>query len=144
MSLDTRQRVGYNSESWLGTYSKEEGSTFLSMRPPTPKSGFESAPSSTLREKVLRLPFDTAVIWGAVIPAKAGIHTANLRKCAVGGLGSRFRGNDFLHRPTRKINFPLMTSIPFFGQNAASGVEMKVRDSSKLDEQCGYVIENKW
>jgi hypothetical protein len=30
----------------------------------------------------------------AVIPAKAGIHSANLRKCAVDGLDSRFRGND--------------------------------------------------
>jgi hypothetical protein len=31
----------------------------------------------------------------AVIPAKAGIHSANLRKCAVYGLDSRFRGNDW-------------------------------------------------
>jgi hypothetical protein len=30
----------------------------------------------------------------AVIPAKAGIHLANLQKCARGGLDSRFRGND--------------------------------------------------
>ena len=30
----------------------------------------------------------------AVIPAKAGIHSENLRKCAVNGLDSRFRGND--------------------------------------------------
>jgi hypothetical protein len=30
----------------------------------------------------------------AVIPAKAGIHSANLRKCAVEGLDSRFRRND--------------------------------------------------
>jgi hypothetical protein len=30
----------------------------------------------------------------AVIPAKAGIHSANLRKCLVEGLDSRFRGND--------------------------------------------------
>jgi len=34
------------------------------------------------------------VIWSAVIPAKAGIHSANLRKSAVHGLDSRFRGND--------------------------------------------------
>jgi len=34
------------------------------------------------------------VIWSAVIPAKAGIHSANLWKCAVAGLDSRFRGND--------------------------------------------------
>jgi hypothetical protein len=46
------------------------------------------------------------VIWDGitfetpVIPAKAGIHSANLRKCAVEGLGSRFRGNDCgLQRP---------------------------------------------
>jgi hypothetical protein len=30
----------------------------------------------------------------AVIPAKAGIYPANLRKCPGGGLDSRFRGND--------------------------------------------------
>jgi len=35
------------------------------------------------------------VIWSAVIPAKAGIHSTNLRKCAVEGLDSRFRGNDW-------------------------------------------------
>jgi hypothetical protein len=29
-----------------------------------------------------------------VIPAKAGIYSANLWKCAVVGLDSRFRGND--------------------------------------------------
>ena len=34
------------------------------------------------------------VIWSAVIPAKAGIHYANLWKCTVVGLDSRFRGND--------------------------------------------------
>jgi hypothetical protein len=31
----------------------------------------------------------------AVIPAKAGIHSANLRKSVVDGLDSRFRGNDW-------------------------------------------------
>jgi len=31
----------------------------------------------------------------AVIPAKAGIHSANLRSCAVYKLDSRFRGNDW-------------------------------------------------
>jgi len=38
--------------------------------------------------------------WGSqfdVIPAKAGIHFANLQKCGVHVLGSRFRGNDLLH-----------------------------------------------
>ena len=30
----------------------------------------------------------------AVIPAKAGIHSANLRKYAANQLDSRFRGND--------------------------------------------------
>ena len=34
------------------------------------------------------------VIWSAVIPAKAGIYSANLRKCAADKLDSRFRGND--------------------------------------------------
>ena len=36
-------------------------------------------------------------IWAfqaAVIPAKPGIYSANLRKCVVDGLDSRFRGND--------------------------------------------------
>ena len=31
----------------------------------------------------------------AVIPAKAGIHSASLRKCALDELDSRFRGNDW-------------------------------------------------
>jgi hypothetical protein len=31
----------------------------------------------------------------AVIPAKAGIHSAGFRKCALDGLDSRFRGNDW-------------------------------------------------
>jgi hypothetical protein len=31
----------------------------------------------------------------AVIPAKAEIHSANLREYAVHGLDSRFRGNDY-------------------------------------------------
>jgi len=34
-------------------------------------------------------------LQGAVIPAKAGIHSANPRKSAVCGLDSRFRGNDW-------------------------------------------------
>jgi hypothetical protein len=38
---------------------------------------------------------ETLVLQTAVIPAKAGIHSANLRKCAVHGLDSRFRGNDW-------------------------------------------------
>ena len=47
-----------------------------------------------------------ATAWAplvAVIPAKAGIHAANLRKCAVEGLDSRFRGNDlcFEREPMR-------------------------------------------
>jgi len=36
-------------------------------------------------------------VWAlraAVIPAKVGIYSANLRGCAVDGLDSRFRGND--------------------------------------------------
>jgi len=47
-----------------------------------------------------RLPFgrgvicETGALQAAVIPAKAGIHSANLGKCAVHGLDSRFRGND--------------------------------------------------
>jgi hypothetical protein len=37
---------------------------------------------------------ETRAFEVAVIPAKAGIHSANLRKCAIHGLDSRFRGND--------------------------------------------------
>ena len=37
---------------------------------------------------------ETRALQAAVIPAKAGIHSANFRKCAVHGLDSRFRGND--------------------------------------------------
>ena len=54
---------------------------------------------------------ETWALEAAVIPAKAGIYSANLRKFAVDGLDSRFRGNDCLHRAARKINFPQMTSI---------------------------------
>ena len=69
----------------------------------------------------------SGVIWSAVIPAKAGIHAATmaLPLCTspsglelLGSnesnlpLDSRFRGNDCLHRPARKINFPQMTPVP--------------------------------
>ena len=37
---------------------------------------------------------ETWALQAAVIPAKAGIYSANLRKCADDGLDSRFRGND--------------------------------------------------
>jgi hypothetical protein len=37
---------------------------------------------------------ETGALQAAVIPAKAGIHSADLGKCAVHGLDSRFRGND--------------------------------------------------
>ena len=37
---------------------------------------------------------ETWALQTAVIPAKAGIYSANLRTCAVDGLDSRFRGND--------------------------------------------------
>jgi hypothetical protein len=36
-----------------------------------------------------------------------------------------------------------MTSVPSFGQDVGSGVEMKKRDSSKLGERSGNVYENK-
>jgi len=72
------------------------------------------------------------VIWNGdpleppVIPAKAGIHAATmaLPLCTspsgvelLGSdesklpLDSRFRGNDCLHGPAGKINFPQMTSV---------------------------------
>ena len=37
---------------------------------------------------------ETWALEAAVIPAKAGIYSANLPQCAVDGLDSRFRGND--------------------------------------------------
>jgi hypothetical protein len=37
---------------------------------------------------------ETWALQAVVIPAKAGIYSANLRKCAVDELNSRFRGND--------------------------------------------------
>jgi len=37
-----------------------------------------------------RMDFETHVI-----PAKAGIHSAKARECAIDGLDSRFRGNDW-------------------------------------------------
>ena len=37
----------------------------------------------------------TSALGVAVIPAKAGIHPANLWRCAVHRLDSRFRGNDW-------------------------------------------------
>jgi hypothetical protein len=37
---------------------------------------------------------ETWALQAAVIPAKAGIYSTNLRKCAVDGMDSRFRGND--------------------------------------------------
>jgi hypothetical protein len=43
------------------------------------------------------LPKPIRAMWhlrDLVIPAKAGIYPANLWKCAVVGLDSRFRGND--------------------------------------------------
>ena len=100
----------------------------------------------------------TGGIWSAVIPAKAGIHAATmaLPLCTspsgielLGSnesnlpLDSRFRGNDCLHRPARKINFPQMTSLPSFGQDVVSDVEMKERDCSKFEERRGNVYENK-
>ena len=43
--------------------------------------------------------YETWVLQASVIPAKAGIYSANLRKCPVDGLDSRFGGND--RRPER-------------------------------------------
>src|SRR5208337_1600085 len=71
-----------------------------------PKSRFGSAPISTKRGRVSRLPLVTAIIPSAVIPAKAGVHSANRRKCAMDGLDSRFRGNDFLHSPPTENQLP--------------------------------------
>ncbi|MGD0010023.1 MAG: lysylphosphatidylglycerol synthase transmembrane domain-containing protein [Terriglobia bacterium] len=48
----------------------------------------------TTRRRGTGVICETWALEAAVIPAKAGIYSANLRKCAVDGLDSRFRGND--------------------------------------------------
>jgi hypothetical protein len=50
----------------------------------------------------LALICETWALEVAVIPAKAGIHFANLRKCAVVALDSRFRGNDWRFDQSRR------------------------------------------
>ena len=89
------------------------------MRHPTPKSSFESAPSSTKSGRIPRLPLGTGVIWGAVIPVPP-----------------RRDGNDW-----RFERHPVPNDTTT--QNVGSSVEMKERDSSKLDERRGDVYENK-
>ena len=115
------------------------------MRHPMPKFSYESAPSSTKRGKIPRLPVGTGFIWSAVIPAKAGIYSANLRKCAVDcGVYSRspafaedkLRGND-----RRFERHPVPNDATT--QDVGTGVGMKERDFSKFGERRGNVYENK-
>jgi hypothetical protein len=51
----------------------------------------------------------------AVIPAKAGIHSEDLRKCAVDRLDSRFRGNDrsFQRDPILNDTSALALALPY-------------------------------
>ena len=51
----------------------------------------------------------------AVIPAKAGIHSANFLKCAIYGLDSRFRGND-LRIERNPIRNDTSTCLSFHAQ----------------------------
>jgi hypothetical protein len=61
------------------------------------------------------------VLPGAVIPAKAGIHSADLRKRAVYGLDSRFRGND------------LRTATPLLADDTTTRlVRVRTRGSPKV------------
>ena len=53
---------------------------------------------------------------GAVIPAKTGIHCANLRKCTFSGMDSRFRGNDRLLNGHLQYHFWLAGLSPSVGQ----------------------------
>ncbi|MGD0009849.1 MAG: hypothetical protein ABSE93_15050 [Terriglobia bacterium] len=55
---------------------------------------------------------ETWALEAAVIPAKAGIHSANLRKCPVEGLDSRFRGND---QRFERDPIPSDTTTPAYG-----------------------------
>jgi hypothetical protein len=77
----------------------------------------------------------------SVIPAKAGIHSASLRECAVDRLDSRFRGNDctfelptlasdaFIRRPGILTVSYRLTTLKALGQAerenalAATGLE---------------------
>ena len=84
----------------------------------------------------------------AVIPAKAGIHSANLRESAVQGLDSRFRGNDWCFEAGPGPNDTItrgnsaLHQPPFFFGPAAfpdqrhklAGVEHARLDSSSLFE----------
>ena len=82
--------------AWTGTCIRRLLPTILEQ-PGDLKNGFAC---SLRRSTAKTRPDGTGVIcetWAgqaAVIPAKAGIHLANLRKRAVDGLDSRFRGND--------------------------------------------------
>ena len=59
------------------------------------KEGGARKPTKTVagRRRRTGVICETWALEAAVIPAKAGIYSANLPKCAVDGLDSRFRGN---------------------------------------------------
>jgi hypothetical protein len=97
---------------------------------------------------------DTGDAWGAVIPAKAGIHTPTmaLSLCTtppglefLGAsepnppLDSRFRGNDGLDSPAREINFPQMTPGPGPAPHLQSRlmlISLGVRRSEVMPGKC--------
>ncbi len=70
----------------------------------------------------------------AVIPAKAGIYSANLRKCAVDGLDSRFRGNNCAPNHTTTALLQLLTPRAPFGILRTRG-SISILDNAS-DEIC--------
>jgi hypothetical protein len=116
-------------------------------------------PTTYQTPETRHLNLGTGVIWSAVIPAKAGIHAptialplctspSGLELLGANGsnlpLDSRFRGNDCLHRPARRINFLQMTSIrstchPWqFGPRRATRLMVPARKKGAGSSACKW------
>jgi hypothetical protein len=83
---------------------------------------------------------ETWALEAAVIPAKAGIYSAKLRKCTVDGLDSRFRGND---RRFEGDPIPNDTTTRSPRQDVILAGKEETSVTSKMTDQCGYIYENK-
>ena len=90
---------------------------------------------------------ETWALEAAVIPAKAGIYLANLRKCAADGLDSRLRGNDGRFRGNDRrferdpIPIDITTLTP--RQDVALAGKEETLVTLKMTERCGDVVEIK-